>query len=763
MCKRAAWILLFASCAEGAPEVATAAPAPAARRPKLDAPAERPEHAGEEHAIDPAAIAGPAANARPRPFEARVQIDLGVRPIGVAIEDLDGDGAAELLATTEDPGELRVWRCERGGIEPQPLRIPVGGWPLRPLIARPGSFGAPADRRPVIVASRETREISIVVPGTEPPRRLTLLDSRPRALDLATRGPLAEVLVVATEDRLLFVDPAGQGPSLAHGAATFPRAVCALPDQDTVVVAYQQPPSLVAWSRATGAQTQRVDLPSIPRALCALDLDRDGDDELALACGENDVWVLGLGAAGGVERALAQGLDVAQRAGSGNVPIALAVLPSRQQFGLVSVYGLSAELFGRAAQADMLVTSLARVYAGQSPVDIALGDLDADGRADAAVANRDSATVSLLFATEQAPLGEEQHAFAGMFPVSVAVQRELDGGGALRRARAIVCCSKDASVSILGAERGDRLRLERTFAGGSAPHSGRWIDFNGDGLSDLVWLWANAEGARMALRLARSPTQFEERDPLGDLQVGVSASDIAFLAGDAQRPTECFVADPDAGNVVVVRAGEARAFALPSAPRALAWVAFDDDPERELAVALGAPGPRTGVAVLDVVRDADGWPKLQELAFAPSELRPLDLVALHLNDDAREDLLVLSRESDLGMQGTLESFVRTDAPAHFFSDARADAGLMPHHLQWCELDGETLVAVPSQNMHAVLLWRVRREGSAFELQRLDDVGAHLGCIDLDFADVSGDGRVDLLIANCGTDDVSVLHAHAAPR
>ena len=42
------------------------------------------------------------------------------------------------------------------------------------------------------------------------------------------------------------------------------------------------------------------------------------------------------------------------------------------------------------------------------------------------------------------------------------------------------------------------------------------------------------------------------------------------------------------------------------------------------------------------------------------------------------------------------------------------------------------------------------------LERLDDLGAGLGCLDVALADVDADGDLDVLVANAFSDDVTVI-------
>jgi hypothetical protein len=121
----------------------------------------------------------------------------------------------------------------------------------------------------------------------------------------------------------------------------------------------------------------------------------------------------------------------------------------------------------------------------------------------------------------------------------------------------------------------------------------------------------------------------------------------------------------------------------------------------------------------------------------------------------------LCRETDLSPSASVEALQRVAGGGGFALVAEEEAGLMPHHLALVELDGQRFLAVPAQNLHAVLLWRVAAGEGRFALERLDDLGAHLGCMQAAFGDVNGDGRPDMLVANGYSDDVSVVPSRSS--
>ena len=76
-----------------------------------------------------------------------------------------------------------------------------------------------------------------------------------------------------------------------------------------------------------------------------------------------------------------------------------------------------------------------------------------------------------------------------------------------------------------------------------------------------------------------------------------------------------------------------------------------------------------------------------------------------------------------------------------------------------DLDGDGLddLVVTAQSGHVVNAWLAATgTNGELALTRLDDVGAHLGCLDVAVGDLNGDGLLDLAVANGFSDDVSAV-------
>jgi len=119
-------------------------------------------------------------------------------------------------------------------------------------------------------------------------------------------------------------------------------------------------------------------------------------------------------------------------------------------------------------------------------------------------------------------------------------------------------------------------------------------------------------------------------------------------------------------------------------------------------------------------------------------------------------LAVLSLHDPATPAGALELFERADAAegGGLRSVQVLPAGANPKHLAAGDIDGDGQdeLFAAAQNGHRVHLWS-QVEG---RLEERDPLGAHLGCLDVALADVDGDGRPEVLVANGFSDDVSLI-------
>lgn len=679
---------------------------------------------------DPAPGSGPASGpgratpqAGPRSpgdwrLAARRQRALDDKPEWVLAEDLDGDGRPQLAAATLVPGEL-IGLGEEGG--PERYRVPIGGYPLRP-IPRPGGQVVVASREDVVLRWVDTTAEVGVLPLPAVPRALAVGD-------LGADG--TEELVLACDGRRLLTTTADAPGTLAETALTdeLPRCLLVVGDGRGVLVGAQSTRSLALHGYADGvlgSEVERVQLPGIPRDLQEGDLDGDGDAELLVVGGEEHLWVFGWGAPGGAD-AWFEAEPLTWHVSS--IPIAARI--DGGQVHVLHVGRLELIVL------DQLTPTGGRRragYAGQTPRDLATLDVEGDGNLEVAIANRDSRAISLLDGGPGGPRFATR-APVGGFPNGV-VAGDLNRDG---RTDVVTLDSKSSTVTPLLAA-GDRLRPLPSVAVGESPRGGRLTDLDRDGHLDLVLLSVDAAGGRLVRLFGDGTGRLARRGQ--DMPAGFAPRDVQVVG------ERLVVVDDERDELLLLsRTGELRwRGALASGPSAVEVVEFDGDPGPELAIALGGTG-RTGVVFGEIAGDV-----FRELHHAPVVGAPFDLARADLDGDGRLDLVALLASEPGAKKGAVQP-VFLDAAGGVQLGTPVMVSLAPRHVVAGDLDGDggAEVLVAAQFAHVVDLFTCR--GRA--LVPRDAVGLGIGPMALALLDADGDGVLDLAGANGHSDDVSL--------
>ena len=145
--------------------------------------------------------------------------------------------------------------------------------------------------------------------------------------------------------------------------------------------------------------------------------------------------------------------------------------------------------------------------AGEYPNSVAVGDLNGDGKADVAVANVDSDTVSVLVNGGEGRLGSRRDYTTGDDPSSVALA-DLDRNGTLDLA---VTNSSSDTVSVLLNAGDGRLTSKRDYATGDLPNKVAIGDLSGDGKPDLTVANDGGPGGGISVLLNSGDGSFQRK------------------------------------------------------------------------------------------------------------------------------------------------------------------------------------------------------------------------------------------------------------
>jgi hypothetical protein len=673
-------------------------------------------------------------------------LDAGAKPVGVLARDLDGDGAAEWIGVTREPGSVQIG----AGVSPRSASLPrvvtmgFGDWPLPPVWIGKDAQLAFATRAPDELVVLDAQRLLLQQDASSVLARVPL-ERRARVIAAGSLGGQRVIGVVHVDDTLSLYDEKLQ--RIAQTPLADPHA-CALhfhPDGSGFVVGFQGSRTLRAYARSAQGEftvTEPVQLAGLPRALHGCDVDGDGDAELACAYGERSLAVFGLGD----KRTLTESLTRAPRTIEvARVPIALASTVTARGCEL-AVLSLAGQEYARLVWKQGEFECVQRGYAGQHPVHMALADLDGRDGPDLISANTGAERWSVLFAGADGRFLEAGRVETGRSPHSVA-SADLDGDGRLD-VGVIHALEGTLGTLLNRAGKLERRQLRQRAAGGDRL---LLFDVDGDRRADAVWISRAGPEAELHTAFGDGTGQVFERGDRPPLRLQGAPMDAAWVA----EANTLLLADPQRRRLLLLspangswslRADQELDFAVQSVR---AWIQAG-----ELHVALGGTE-----GVLNVQRRAIGaeasapWTPLARIE-TPGSVRAL--CAQDLDGDGRMDLAALCVEAGTDKPGVVQ--VVQQRESGFASvGPRLWTGARPYAIQAADLngDGRAELTVSAQNSHQMNLW-IGRAGAEPGFSAAPDLGVGTGPLDCMFCDLDGDGVAELITTNAFSDDLSVV-------
>ncbi len=346
--------------------------------------------------------------------------------------------------------------------------------------------------------------------------------------------------------------------------------------------------------------------------------------------------------------------------------------------GLPDILGLVSTEFDGASTQGYVSTRLqssagtfvlpARFGVGTGPANLVVADVNGDGRPDLVVANTADKTVSVRLADPARPgffLAATVLATPGRSPLDVAVG-DLNGDG---RADLVVAASGASNVLVFTQTAAGTFNAAVTYAVGGEPQAVTVADLDGNGRADLAVATA-ANTVSVLLQTAAGVFA-----PAVDFATGIQpvAIKAADLNGDGRldllTANHGAVTGPGTQGLSVLLQTTPGVFAAPVSytteyrPTALAVGDLSGDGKADVAVACeGLPGSPGAVSVL--LQSATAAGTLLAAVNYPGGYGPMGVAIADMNGDGKPDLVIA--DGDIVVRLNSPTAPGTFGPPNFF-------------------------------------------------------------------------------------------------
>jgi hypothetical protein len=418
---------------------------------------------------------------------------------------------------------------------------------------------------------------------------------------------------------------------------------------------------------------------------------------------------------------------------------------------------------------------------GTNPSSVATADINGDGKPDLIVANTPDSTVSVLLNTT-AP---------GAAPPSFAAQQTFDTPGTSSVTAVdvngdgkadLIMANADNTVSVLpnttvpGAATLS-FGAQQIFATGVNPSSVTAADVNGDGKPDMIVANVNDSTVSVLLNTTTSNVppgfgaqqSFASGSGTGPNPFSASAADIN---GDGKRDvivanytnnTVSVLLNTTASGAATASFAAQQTFATGTQPRSVAIADINNDGKLDLIVANGQDN-NVSVLFNTTVPGANTPTFAAQQTFAAGSFST-SVTAVDVNGDGRADLIVTNLSAST-VSVLLNTTVPGAATPSFAARQSFATGAFPYSVTTVDVNGDGLADLIVTNYTGgtvSVLLNTTSPGAAtpsFAAQQTFATGTNPASVVA--ADVNGDGKRDLIVANRGNNTVSVLLNTTAP-
>jgi hypothetical protein len=407
--------------------------------------------------------------------------------------------------------------------------------------------------------------------------------------------------------------------------------------------------------------------------------------------------------------------------------------------------GAEAQLTAVATQ--MQIFQDARRYpTGDSPISVAVGDFNGDGKPDLAVANGNDNAVDVLLGNGDGSFQAHVDFGTGNLPWSVAVG-DFNGDGKPDLAVANVIGN---SVSVLLGNGDGSFQSHVDFGTGNSPHSVAVGDFNGDGKLDLVVANFGSDSVSVLLGNGDGTFQTHIEYPTGS---GPRSLAVGDFNGDGKLDlavtAEGTFSQPTVVSILLGNGDGSFQSHVDYPTLTSSFVAigdFNGDGKPDLAV--------PGIASVSVLL-GNGNGTFQTHIEYPTGGGPQSLAVGDFNGDGKRDLAVLN-DIDNSV-----SVLLGNGAGGFQAHVDYPTGSGPVSVAVGDFngDGKPDLAVANADDRSVTVLLGNGDGTLQKPLPYDETGSRPQSVAM--GDFNRDGKPDLAVANANGNSVSVLLGNGA--
>ncbi len=411
---------------------------------------------------------------------------------------------------------------------------------------------------------------------------------------------------------------------------------------------------------------------------------------------------------------------------------------------------------------------------GSTPVFVTVADVNGDGKPDLILSNDNDKTVSVLLNSTASgaatPSFAAQQTFATGSGAQSVTTTDVNGDGKLDL---IVANEGGNTVSVLlnttapGAAA-PSYAAQQTFATGTTPYFVTATDVNGDGKPDLIV--ANFGGNTVSVLLnttapgAATPSfAAQQTFATGSSPASVTVADVNgdgkpdLIVANATDSTVSVLLNTTAPGATTPSFATQQTFATGVGPQSVTVANVNGDGKPDLIVANF--NDNTISVLLNTTVPGATTPRFATQQTFAAGSGPISITAAEINGGGKPDLIVADRNDN-----TVSVLLNTTAPGastpSFATRHTFATGVGPISVTVSEISGDgkpdLIVANYNDNTISVLFNTTAAGATTPSFATQQTFATGVGPVSVTVANVNGDGKPDLIVANFGSSAVSVM-------